>query len=136
MIQRHTPGVGQLDDVYLDQRTTQFESATVPITLVVLAGASAAMIASGWRAAGISGLVLGISVSAFGLLLWGLVLRGHRAGIRQSLRALGLLLQGREAPPRSHALDAARHNTAPANRDELGLPTARSIPTAEVPLDH
>lgn len=39
MIQRHTPGVGAYEDVYLDKRTTQFESAAVATTLVVLIGA-------------------------------------------------------------------------------------------------
>jgi len=108
MIQRHTPGVGRLEDVYLDRRTTQFESATVPVTLVVLLGAASAMIATGWSGAGTTGLIAGVVLASGGLLLWILALRGYRAGPRQSMAALWQLLRGREAPTMSAGLVAAR----------------------------
>jgi hypothetical protein len=108
MIQRHTPGVGQHADVYLDQRSTQFESVTVAATLVVLVGASSAMIASGWWASGAAGLALGIGLATVGAALWVLALEGYRAGPRQTLVAVGLLVRGREAPPRSWRLEEAR----------------------------
>jgi hypothetical protein len=37
-----------------------------------------------------------------------LALRGYRAGPRQTLTAVRLLVRGREAPPRSAALDEIR----------------------------
>ena len=108
MIQRHTPGVGRYEDVYLDQRSTQFESATVAATFVVLLGAAAAMVASGWWAAGTAGLVGGLALAGAGGLLWVLALRGYRAGPRQTVAAVRLLVRGREAPPRSPVLDEIR----------------------------
>jgi hypothetical protein len=108
MIQRHTPGVGRYEDVYLDQRSTQFESATVAATFFVLLGAAAAMVVSGWWAAGTAGLVGGLALAGAGALLWVLALRGYRAGPRQTLTAVRLLVRGREAPPRSAALDEIR----------------------------
>jgi hypothetical protein len=113
MIQRHTPGVGRYDDVYDDQRTTQFESATVAATLVVLIGAASAMVVSGWWAGGTTGLVLGMVLAAVGAGLWVLALRGYRAGPRQTLTAVALLVRGREAPPMSADLAAARRRDQP-----------------------
>ncbi len=98
MIQRHTPGVGRYEDVYLDRRTTQFESATVAATFVVMIGAASAMVACGWWASGTAGLIGGLALALAGAVLWGLALRGYRAGPRQTLSAVGLLLRGREAP--------------------------------------
>jgi len=112
MIQRHTPGVGRLEDVYRDQRTTQFEAGTVPITLMVLVGAAAAMLSSGWAAAGTTGLLLGVGVTLAGLILWVLALRHFDAGPRQCLAALALLLRGREGPPPSPDLDDVRRGAA------------------------
>jgi hypothetical protein len=112
MIQRHTPGVGRYEDVYLDQRTTQFESATVAATFVVLIGATSAMVVSGWWAAGAGGLALGLILAAVGVGLWALALRGYQASIRQTLNAVRLLVRGREAPPTSDALVAARREGA------------------------
>jgi hypothetical protein len=108
MIQRHTPGVGRYDDVYDDQRTTQFESATVAATLVVLIGAGSAMVVSGWWAGATTGLVIGLVLAAVGAGLWALALRGYRAGPRQTLTAVALLVRGREAPPMSQDLVVAR----------------------------
>ena len=96
--------------MYLDQRTTQFESATVAATFVVLLGAAAAMVASGWWAAGTTGLIGGLALAGVGGLLWALALRGYRAGVRQTLAAVGLLVRGREAPPLSPALDETRRS--------------------------
>ena len=112
MIQRHTPGVGRYEDVYADQRTTQFESATVAATFVVLVGAASAMVVSGWWASGAAGLAIGIALAVVGLGLWALALRGYRAGLHQTLAATYLLVRGREAPPHSVALDAVRHASA------------------------
>ena len=76
----------------------------MPITLVVLLGAASAMIASGWTGAGATGLVIGVVLASAGLLLWVLALRGYRAGLRQSVAALWMLLRGREAPSMSAGL--------------------------------
>jgi hypothetical protein len=111
MIQRHTPGVGRYEDVYTDQRTTQFESATVAATLVVLVGATSAMLASASRVAGTAGLAAGIALSIVGAGLWILALRGCQASVRQTLTAVRLLVRGREAPPMSRALAATRGAT-------------------------
>ena len=108
MIQRHTPGVGAYEDVYRDRRTTQFESATVATTLVVLVGAVAALVVAGYESAGTSGLLLGLGLGAAGTALWLVALRGYRAGVGQTLSAVGLLLRGREAPTPSARLRAAR----------------------------
>lgn len=108
MIQRHTPGVGEHRDVYLDKRTTQFESATVATTLVVLVGAVSALVVAGFEAGGPGGLVAGAALSLTGVGLWLLALRDYQAGPRQTLMAVGLLLRGRDAPPVSAAMQAAR----------------------------
>ena len=108
MIQRHTPGVGQYGDVYLDRRTTQFESATVFATFIVLVGATAAMVTAGYEAGGRTGLLVGAALGALGVGLWLVALRGYGAGLRQTLAAVGLLLRGREAPAPSPEMRAAR----------------------------
>jgi hypothetical protein len=112
MIQRHTPGVGEYEDVYLDKRTTQFESATVATTLIVLIGAVSALIVAGFEAGGRTGLIAGVVLSLMGIALWIAALRDYRAGIRQTLTAVALLLRGREAPQPSEPLRIARA-TAP-----------------------
>ena len=109
MIQRHTPGVGAYRDVYLDKRTTQFESATVATTFVVLVGAVSALVVAGFEAGGTTGLLVGVALSLLGVTLWVLALRGYQASPRQTLVAVRLLLRGREAPEPSAALGAARH---------------------------
>jgi len=101
MIQRHTPGVGEHRDVYLDKLLTQFESATVLATFVVLVGAVAALITAGYQAAGGTGLWFGIVFGAVGVLLWVVALAGYTAGPRQTVTALTLLARGREAPATS-----------------------------------
>jgi hypothetical protein len=98
MIQRHTPGVGELQDAYRDKLMTQFESATILATFIGLVGAVAALVASGYQASGPSGLVVGSALGACGAVVWVLAIRGYGAGIRQTLGAVGLILRGREAP--------------------------------------
>jgi hypothetical protein len=113
MIQRHTPGVGAYEDVYLDKRTTQFESATVATTLVVLVGAVSALSVAGLEAGGGRGLLVGIGLSIVGVGLWLAAVRGYRAGIRQTTAAVALLLRGREAPKPSTLLRTARTSQTP-----------------------
>jgi hypothetical protein len=52
--------------------------------------------------------VIGLVLVAVGGGLWGLALRDYRAGLRQTLSAVRLLLRGRESPPMSDALAQAR----------------------------
>lgn len=113
MIQRHTPGVGEHKDVYLDKLLTQFESATVLVTLVVLLGAVAALITSGYEAGGTTGLALGVALGAVGILLWTVALIGYAANPRQTFSALTLLMRGREAPMTSQEMREKR--SAPRN---------------------
>ena len=108
MIQRHTPGVGEHRDVYLDRETTQFESATIFVTLVVLASATAAMIVAGAQAGGAVGLAAGIGLGVLSLAAWVAALNDYHASPRDTLRAVRLLLRGSEAPGRSARLRAAR----------------------------
>ena len=98
MILRRTPGVGEHQDVYLDKLLTQFESATVLVTLVGLLGAVAALITAGYKAGGASGLTIGIVLGAIGVLLWIVALKGYTASPRQTFSAFILLVRGREAP--------------------------------------
>jgi hypothetical protein len=98
MIQRHTPGVGEHSDVYLDKRTTQFESATMLVTLNVLAAAGLAMILAGWQAAGTTGLVLGISLTVLGVVTWLASARPFPASPSHMFGALWLLIHGKDAP--------------------------------------
>lgn len=116
MIQRHTPGVGDHADVYLDKRTTQFESATVATTFVVLVGATGALVVAGHQAGGATGLGVGVALSVIGVGLWLAALRGYRAGPAQTVNAVRLLLLGREAPEPSDALTAARAAGTSADR--------------------
>ncbi|SFN34851.1 hypothetical protein SAMN05660284_01281 [Formivibrio citricus] len=98
MIHRRTPGMGKHEDAYLDKLLTQFESATVLVTLVGLLGAGAALIVSGYMAGGTTGLTIGIVLGVAGILLWVAALTGYSAPPRQTLSALMLLVRGREAP--------------------------------------
>ena len=111
MIQRHTPGVGEHRDVYLDKHTTQFESATIVITLIVLATGTTAMVFAGWKAARTGGLTIGIVLAALSTLAWLAALNDFRAAPRDSLNAVKLLLRGYDAPVPSDKIRAARaHN--------------------------
>ncbi len=109
MIQRHTPGVGELNDAYRDKLMTQFESATILATFVGLVGAVAALVVSGYQASGTSGLVIGAVLGACGAGVWMLAVRGYGAGIRQTLSAAGLIFRGREAPAPSEEMRARRN---------------------------
>lgn len=117
MIQRHTPGVGDHSDVYRDKRTTQFESATVATTFIVLAGATGALVVAGYQAGETTGLIFGLALSAIGIALWTFALRGYRAGPAQTVNAIRLLLRGREAPGPSDALRIARASDPPTSAD-------------------
>ena len=108
VIQRHTPGVGKYQDVYLDKRMTQFESATVFATLLGLIGASAAMIEAGWDADGGRGLAAAVVVATVGVLLWAFALRDYAAGPRQTIDAVRLFVRAREAPVVSRAVRPER----------------------------
>lgn len=97
MIQRHTPGVGEHGDVYLDQQLTQFESTAVLSTGVVLVAATTTMVVAGHQLGG-AAFAFTIVAAAGGVGLWVAALRGYRAGIGQTVSALVLTLRGREAP--------------------------------------
>jgi hypothetical protein len=112
MIQRHTPGVGEHRDVYLDKHTTQLESATVIITLVVLASANTAMIYSGVKANGGAGLGIGIGVACLSIGSWLAALDDFRARPRDALSAVVLFLRGYDAPAPSAVISNARAERA------------------------
>jgi hypothetical protein len=119
MIQRHTPGVGEHSDVYLDKKTTQFESATVFVTLVVLAAAGAAMIFAGQQAGGGEGLGFGVVFAAAGTAMWVAALRDYRASPRDTIDAVRLLLRGFDAPAPSDSIRLARARSATATHPTL-----------------
>lgn len=98
MIQRQTPGVGELADVYRDRKSTQFEAAIVLVTLIVLVAASLAMIIAGHQAGGAVGLASGIGLSVVGLIAWLLALRDFRASPRDTFDAARHLVRGRDGP--------------------------------------
>ena len=100
MIQRQTPGVGELADVYRDRKSTQFEAAIVFVTLIVLGTASLAMIIAGHEAGGAVGLACGIGLSVLGLIAWLLALRDFRASPRDTFDAARHLVRGRDGPSR------------------------------------
>ncbi len=108
MIQRHTPGVGQHRDVYLDKHTTQVESATILVTFLVLATADTAMVFASWKAGQGAGLAVGIVLFVLSIGAWVAALADFRATPRDTITALGLLLNGYEAPAPSEAMRAAR----------------------------
>lgn len=98
MIHRHTPGVGDYSDVYRDRQLTQFESAVVLATFIVLLGAVAALTTAGWEAGGGDGLAAGGALGALGVGLWFAATRGYSAGLRQTVAAASSIIRGREAP--------------------------------------
>lgn len=108
MIQRQTPGVGELADVYRDRKSTQFESAIVLMTFVVLVAAGVAMVIAGYEAGGATGLGFGIGLALAGTVAWLLALRDFRASPRDACNAVRLFLQGRDAPVASASLRTAR----------------------------
>ena len=108
MIQRHTPGVGQYRDVYLDKRMTQFESATVLVTLLVLVGGLTAMVVAGYQQWGTAGLAWGIGLGLVGVGLWAVALGDYAATPGATVSAMWLILRGREAPAASAEMRAAR----------------------------
>ncbi len=113
MIQRHTPGVGELRDVYLDRHTTQLESATILITLIVLAASDTAMILAGAQAGGGVGLAIGIAVAVLSVVAWFAALNDFGANPRHAFNATVVLLRGYDAPAQADVLRAARMNRPP-----------------------
>lgn len=114
MIQRRTPGVGEHRDVYLDKHTTQFESATIFITLVVLLAGSGVMIFSGAKAAHGGGVAIGVTLSVVTFAAWLLALNDFRASPRDVFTAVWLLLRGYDAPAPSSTIDTVRGQSSGA----------------------
>jgi hypothetical protein len=117
MIQRHTPGVGEHRDVYLDKHTTQFESATIVATLFVLVSAATAMTFSGWKSAGGGGLAAGIVLTFGAIAAWIAGLNDFRGKPGDALDAVRLVLRGYDAPAPSdtiHIVRARRREAATA----------------------
>lgn len=108
MIQRHTPGVGHLDDAYRDRRLTQFESAAVFATLIALVGAVAALLLAGTGLDADLGPWFGIGAAVVAVVLWLLAAGRFLTRPRHLLGAVGQTLQGRDAPAPSAAMRAAR----------------------------
>ncbi|MBI4932444.1 MAG: hypothetical protein HY828_01120 [Actinobacteria bacterium] len=119
MIQRRTPGVGEHSDVYLDKHSTQFESATIFITLVVLLAGSAVMIFSGAKAANGGGVAIGVTLTVVTFVAWLLALNDFRATPRDVFNAVRLLLRGYDAPAPSPAIDTVRSQSTVATHDDL-----------------
>ena len=117
MIQRRTPGVGEHSDVYLDKHTTQFESATIFITLVVLLAGSVVMIFSGAKAAHGGGVAIGITLTAVTFAAWLLALNDFRATPRDIFNAVRLLLRGYDAPAPSPTIHTVRGQSVVATDD-------------------
>ena len=117
MIQRRTPGVGEHSDVYLDKHTTQFESATIFITLVVLLAGSGVMIFSGAKAAHGGGVAIGITLTAVTFAAWLLALNDFRATPRDIFNAVRLLLRGYDAPAPSRIIHTVRGQSVVATDD-------------------
>ena len=117
MIQRRTPGVGEHSDVYLDKHTTQFESATIFITLVVLLAGSGVMIFSGAKAAHGGGVAIGITLTAVTFAAWLLALNDFRATPRDIFNAVRLLLRGYDAPAPSPTIHTVRGQSVVATDD-------------------
>ncbi len=113
MIQRHTPGVGEHRDVYLDKHTTQFESATILITMIVLISSNAAMIFAGNKVNGGRGLGIGIVAACVSVAAWLLALNDFRASPRDAVNAVRLFLRGHDAPAPSPVIGRVRSRTEP-----------------------
>lgn len=112
VIQRRTPGVGEHSDVYLDKHTTQFESASIFITLIVLLASSGAMIFSGAKADHAGGIAIGIALTVATFAAWLLALNDFRATPRDVFNAVRLLLRGHDAPAPSPTLTTVRDRAA------------------------
>jgi hypothetical protein len=73
-----------------------------------------ALVVAGYEAGGTAGGILGAVLSAVGTGLWVVALRGYRAGFGQTVAAVTLLAQGREAPRASDDLRRVRGAAADA----------------------
>jgi hypothetical protein len=107
IIDHYTPGIGKHSDVYRDRKTTQYESATIFVTLVVLVAASTALL---WAATatGGPGLLVGLLLVSTGVCFWFMALSDYRATPRSTIAAVKLLLRGYDAPSISPELEAER----------------------------
>lgn len=121
MIQRHTPGVGEHRDVYLDRHTTQFESATIVVTLIVLVSATTAMIHAGWQTSETTGLLVAIGLAAAGTTAWIYALNDYQASPRDAVEATWLLIRGRNAPSRATAHRSSQSNPFPPLAPTTGV---------------
>jgi hypothetical protein len=121
MIQRHTPGVGEHRDVYLDKHTTQFESATIVATLFVLVSAATAMIFSGWKSAGGGGLAAGIVLTFGAIAAWIAGLNDFRGKPGDALDAVRLVLRGYDAPAPSDTIHIVRARRREAASEAAGV---------------
>lgn len=108
MIDHYTPGIGHHRDVYRDRKTTQFESATIFISTIVLATSTTAMLWAALEAGGARWLLIGIGIAGLGVTAWFLALRDYRASPRDTMSAVKLLLRGYDAPAATRHLHAAR----------------------------
>ncbi len=108
MIQRHTPGVGEHRDVYRDKFTTQFESAMILVTFVVLVTAGTTMVLAGYAAARGTGLAIGLGLAAAGTAVWVASLRDYRGNARDTVDAVRMFATGHTAPKPSEAMRRER----------------------------
>lgn len=131
MIDHYTPGVGEHRDVYRDRKTTQFESATIFITSLVLVSANTAMIWAGVEAGGTKGLVLGIVLGGLSVVGWILALSDYRASPRDTLAAVKLLLRGYDAPASRDTIRAVRAAQRAAAAQSGGAPRADADPSGD-----
>lgn len=97
LVQRHTPGVGEFRDVYLDKRMTQFESTAVFVSALGLVAASVALVGAGWSDGG-AARPAAVVIVAVAAAAWVWTLRDYAAGVGQTVSAVWLTLRGREAP--------------------------------------
>lgn len=108
MIDHYTPGIGKHSDAYRDRKTTQFESATIFVTMLVLVISNIAMLWAAQASGGATGLTIGGALSLVSLGGWFLALHDYRASPRDTIAAVKLLLRGYDAPSPRDRIAAAR----------------------------
>lgn len=114
-IHRSTPAIGDYSDSFRDKRLTQFESATVLATFVVLVGSIGALIGAGWGAGGWAGIGVAAALAGAGVVAWVLALRGYAASVKDTVWAALLTVTGNEAP--HPAADIVANNDAALRRE-------------------